>query len=444
MYSSAIRKALKGKKIGSGDRIRVKKGKQMYEGILVPKGDAGDPNSLVIKLDTGYNIGVSFKGASLSKLSASREGLGKVRKEHLNLKWNPKKPAVSLISTGGTIISRVDYRTGGVYAIDDPQEFLHNIPELANIISLKRVVKPVNVMSEDMDHSDWVAIAKAVHKELCDPGVKGVIVTHGTDTLHYTAAALNFFLSEVNKPVVLVGSQKSADRGSSDAGMNLICAAHAAISDIAEIGTCMHGSINDDYCFFIKGVRVRKMNTVRRDAFRPINDFPLAKIYPDGKIESLKSYRKRSSKKPTLDTSFEPRIALIKAFPGSDPSILEHYMKSGYKGFVIEGMGLGHVPTQSKKSWIPAVKKAVKKGIPVVVTSQTIYGRVNSRVYSNLRILYLESGAIPGEDMLSEAAYIKLGHVLGKTKDPKKVRELMTTNIAGEISECSLPETFLY
>ena len=187
------------------------------------------------------------------------------------------------------------------------------------------------------------------------------------------------------------------------------------------------------------------MDTQRRDAFRPINDIPLARVYPSGKIEQLNdSIRQRSAGKVRLDAKFESRIAMLKVYPGSDPSVVDCHVSKGIRGFVIEGTGLGHVPTNGKKEWVSTIKRHTKNGIPFVVTPQTVYGRINPNVYSNLRILYNEAGAIPGEDMLTETAYVKLGWVLGHTKEPEKIREMMLTNYAGEITDRTLAETFLY
>jgi len=323
-----------------------------------------------------------------------------------------------------------------------PEEFLLNIPELHEIANFKKILNPFNKASEDMGYKDWQVIAKLAAKEL-NKG-NNLIITHGTDTLHYTAAALSFMLKNLSKPVILVGAQRSSDRGSADTTMNLICSTHAALSDIAEVGICMHGTMADDFCLFHKGVRVRKMHTTRRDAFRTVNDVPLAKIWPDGKIEILnKSYKKRADTKVTADTKFEPKVALLKAYPNSEPEILNFLVSKGYKGFVIEGTGMGHVPTFAEESWIPAIKKIIKGGIPVVIASQTLFGRINTTVYRNLRILFHEAGAIPAEDMFPEVAYIKLSWILGHTKNLEKIRKLMATNIAGEISARSLPTSFM-
>ena len=454
MYSRGIESILKRKRIGIGDRIAVTKGKKIYEGLLMPKTDAGDPGSVVIKLNSGYNIGLKFgKGMKIGKsitpepaavLEEERYELGRIDKKLLKVNFDKSKPPVTLIATGGTIASRVNYRTGGVTGVSSPKEILHNIPELSTIANMKMSV-PFTKMSEDMDYRDWQEIARIAARKL-NSGDKGIIITHGTDALHFTSAALSFFLQNLHKPVVLVGAQRSSDRGSSDAGMNIICSTHASVSDIGEVGICMHGSLNDSYCLFMRGTKVRKMHTSRRDAFRPINDLPLAKVWSNGKIEKInKNYNKRNNKeKVKLDIKFEPKVAILKAYPGSEPGIIDYLVKKGYKGFVVESMALGHVPTFAKKSWIETVKKYTNKGIPFVSTSQSLYGRVNPNVYTNLRVFYHTAGAIPGEDMLPETAYVKLGWVLGHTTKPEKVREMMLTNYAGEITKRSLPQTFLY
>ncbi len=447
-YSAKIKKALKG--IKTGERISIVKDSQTYEGLLMPKTGLGDENCIVLKMDSGYNIGVRFEGKikiEKSKKAEPREIKEEIKfemgKEKIEkIRFDSKKPKISLITTGGTIVSKVDYRTGGVSALEKPEELLTNIPELKDIACLNDIKIPFSKMSEDLDYKDWQKLAQLTAKELNFN--KGVIITHGTDTMHFTAAALSFMLKNLSKPVVLTGSQRSSDRGSSDAFMNIICSAHAALSDIAEVGTCMHATTDDHYCYFIRGTKTRKMHTTRRDAFRSINEMPLAKVYPNGKIDIMNNnYKKRSEDKVVADIKFEPKIALLKAYPGSEPSIMEFLAKKGYKGFVIEGTGLGHVPTFAGKSWIPSIKKMIKDGIPVVIAPQTLYGRINTNVYTNLRILYHDAKAIPAEDMLPETAYVKLGWVLGHTKDLDKVREMMLTNMAGEITERNEIDTFL-
>ncbi|RLJ08082.1 MAG: Glu-tRNA(Gln) amidotransferase GatDE subunit D [Candidatus Aenigmatarchaeota archaeon] len=438
MYSQAIRKFLERVGVKAGDRVEIEKKGKIYQGILMPRPETGDPNCLVLKLPSGYNLGIAFeKGIKIRKLKAPTEKARKPKPP----KFRKDLPGVTLFAVGGTIGSRVDYRTGGVYALMEPEEFLFNLPELSEIARLESIQRPFTKMSEDMDPKDWQVLAKEVAKKL-NREADGVVIAHGTDTMHFTSAALSFMLRNLSKPVVLTGSQRSSDRPSSDAGMNLICSCWVARSDIAEVGICMHATSSDDYCHFLPGTKARKLHSTRRDAFRPINSKPIARVWPDGRLETLTAYRKRSDSQVEADVKFEERVALIKAYPGSDPALLEFLASKGYRGIVIEGTGLGHVPTQARKSWIPAIKKLVKDGIPVVITTQTLYGRVNPWVYTNLRILF-STGAISGEDMLPETAYVKLGWVLGHTQDPEEVRKLMLQNLAGEIKERSLPDTFL-
>jgi len=442
-YSASVRAALKKAGIKAGDRVSIAKGKEFYEGLIMPRNNLGDKSAIVLKLDSGYNIGVSLQAGT--KITKSKSAEPEKIKEEVEFemskermsgpKFDPNKPPVTLIATGGTIASKVNYQTGGVSALENPEELLMNVPELQDIANIK-IISPFKKMSEDMTYKDWQAIAKIVAEELNHGN--SVVITHGTDTLHYTAAALSFMLKNLSKPVVLVGAQRSVDRGSSDAFSNLVCAVRASMSDIGEVGICMHGSIDDDYCTFNRGTRVRKMHTSRRDTFHTLGNAPVAKVWPDGKIEKLGECKARSEDKVKADIDFEPKVAMLKAYPNSEPEILNMLVKKGYKGFVIEGTGFGHVPTDTDKSWIKTIAKLIEDGIPVVITSQTLFGRVNTNVYENLIKLFHDAGAIPGEDMLPEVAYVKLSWILGHTKKFDEVKKLMLTNMAGEITERSV------
>ena len=231
-------------------------------------------------------------------------------------------------------------------------------------------------------------------------------------------------------------SQRSTDRASSDASLNLEASAIVAVSDIAEIVLVGHASTNDDFCYVLRGTKVRKLHSSKRDAFKPVNTMPIAKVTSDTLIP-LSSYKKRNKNKVRIDTKFEEKVALIKFYPGQNPDILDYYKKKGYKGIVIEMLGLGHVATnESRQSWTRKLKEIQKKGIIICAAAQTIYGRLDPLVYSTGREL-LNSGVIYLEDMLAETALVKLGWVLGHkelTKDKKKVEELMLRNIAGEFN----------
>jgi glutamyl-tRNA(Gln) amidotransferase subunit D len=443
LYSSEIELLLKSKKITFGDRIEILKKDASYEGIILPRPVVGDTSSLVLKLDNGYNIGVKFeKGMDIKKLPGQK---ALERFPKLQFKQKPNLPKISLLATGGTIASRIDYLTGGVKMAFTPQEIFFAVPELVDIASFKSVKELCNIASEDLWYKNWQQMAEEAAKEL-NKGAKGVIITHGTDTMHFSSAALSFMLKNLSGPVVLTGAQRSSDRGSSDTTMNLVCAAQiAAKADIAEVGVCMHAESSDSFCFFTKGTKVRKMHTSRRDAFRPINDLPFLKVWPNGEMQVLNQNYRKAVGKTEADTKFEPKVALIKTYPGADPDFIDYLVSSDFKGIVIEGTGLGHVPTQTSEqgmSWIKSIQNAIRSGVPVVITSQTLYGRVHSHVYRNLRILD-STGVIWGEDMLPETAYVKLGWVLGHTNEMEKVKELMGKNMAGETSERSEFETFL-
>ncbi len=444
MYSQEIESLLKANNISIGDRVRIEKKGRTFEGFLMPKSEVGDPNCIVVKLDNGYNIGIKYeKGLKINKLAEKKE----LEKFPVKVfKPNPKLPNISLIATGGTIASRIDYITGGVKSAYSIEEILFSAPELAEIINLKDSTLLFNLSSEDLWYKNWQVMAEEVAKKL-NKGARGVIITHGTDTMHFSSAALSFMLKNLSKPVILTGAQRSSDRGSSDARINLICSAYlAGYSDIGEVGICMHAESSDSFNFFLRGTKARKMHSTRRDAFRPINELPLAKVWPNGKIEIVnKNYRKISDSKVVADTKFEPKVALIKAYPGSLPEIIDFYVEKGFRGIVIEGTGMGHVPTsteEKERSWIPHIKSAIEKNVAIVITTQTIYGRVHPYVYRNLRILG-ETGVIWGEDMLPEVAYVKLGWVLGHEKNMEKIRELMQKNLCGEITEQSDPRAFL-
>lgn len=435
MYSGKIQRILKRKKIKVGDRVKLIKNKKTFEGILMPRIELGDKNSLIIKLDNGYNTGLEFdRKMKIERLGRGKK-LGVIPK--LKIKRKKKLPDVSMIATGGTIGTHVDYKTGGVFMCRTPEEILSTTPELGNIIELTSTHRPFTVASEDLTYREWQKMAKVIAKEL-NSGCRGIIVTHGTDTLHYSAAAISFMLKDLSKPVAFVGAQRSPDRGSFDGSMNLICASHfTGYSDMGEVCLVMHGTSNDDFCLINRGTRVRKLHTSRRDAFQPVNEKPLARVWRNGKIEKTGiEYRKFENKKVVLDIKWEPKVALIKTFPSSDPAIIDWYVNKRYKGLVIEGFGLGHVPTSTLRkedSWLPHIKNAINKGVSIVMTSQTIFGRVHPYVYRNLRLVS-EAGVIYGEDMLTEVALVKLSWVLGHTNKKENVKKMILTPVAHEIN----------
>lgn len=413
----------------TGDYVEVHLTQRIYEGTLLqtPKSEKG---IILLKLDTGYNIGLNKKDILEIKKIKSQ----KIKEEKLNLKINEDKPNIAMIMTGGTIASRYDSKTGGVAPLDTPESLFKIYPELFEIANITKIKIPFMKASEDMDYKDWQIIAKTAEELLNDSKIEGIIVTHGTDFLHYTSAALSFFLRDLNKPVVLTYSQRSIDRASCDANLNLKCSALAAISDIAEVMLVGHATTNDDFCHAILGTKARKMHTSKRNTFKAINSKPIAKIFSN-KIEIISKYNIRKKRNVKIDKKFEEKIATIKITPGQNPKILDYYAKQKYKGLILEVPGLGHVPAiDAKKSWIKKLKEIQEKGIIVCLTAQTINGKLDPLVYSNGRKL-LETGVINLQDMLSETAFIKLGWVLGKTKDKEEAKKLMLTNISGELND---------
>lgn len=414
-----------------GDRISITVEGVERTGLLMPRIDAGSREAVIVKLDNGYNVG--FDAKKITAMKRIGEGTALEKKQELATRFDPTKPPVAMIATGGTISTRVDYRTGGVFMTLKPEEILATAPRLAEIARISAIDSPFRVASEDMTPKEWQTLAEITAKRL-NEGAQGAIVTHGTDILHYTAAALSFMLTGLSKPVALVGAQRSPDRASFDGTMNLMCAARYATSDIGELAVVMHGTNSDDYCLAHRGTKVRKMHSTRRDAFKTINDEPLAKLWEDGRIEKLAESRKREDAKVVADTRFERKIALVKTYPGADPEILDHYVERKCRGLIIEAYALGHVPTETidaKDSWIPHVKAATDAGLLVGVTSQCINGPVNPFVYRNLRLL-AAAGAVHLNDMLTETAYVKLGCALGRFKSTDKARAFMLENVAGE------------
>ena len=429
-------------KAKTGDYVKVICEEEEFQGILMPRPEILEKGIVILKLDSGYNIGIDEKKIKSIELIKEHKV---IEPKKTKLKHNPKLPTVSILSTGGTISSKIDYRTGGVYADYTAEDFVSMCPELEEIANLK-AKKVMGAMSEDFTHNDWQEMAKHLLKELNNDEVDGIVLTMGTDMMHFAAHALSFFIEDINKPILITGSQRSIDRGSSDAFMNLICSVNAAANfDYAGVAVCMHGSSDDEYCLVNRGTKVRKMHTSRRDAFRPINELPLAKVFYDGKIDILnKDYEHKSDKKAKLDSEFEEKTGLLYVYPGMDPELIDFFVKRKYKGLVIAATALGHVPTNGKKSIISNIKKAVEKGVSVVISSQTLYGAVHPYVYTNLRILSMSAGAIYVEDMHPEVAFVKLGWVLGKTDDKEKVKEMMQKNLKGERSSRRDYESFLY
>ncbi len=434
-YQGSAKELLESTNISIGDTIKVIKKDISYEGMLLDRAEDADDKHLVLKMDSGYNIGIEISEASLELIKKGEKP--KIELAALDIEKDMEKPDISIISTGGTVASIIDYKTGAVHPAFTADDLLRANPELLDQANIKG--KAIfNILSENMKPEYWVKAAHSIADEI-NNGADGVVVAHGTDTMHYTAAALSFIL-ESPVPVVLTGAQRSSDRPSSDAFLNLINSVAAAKSDMAEVMVCMHATNDDSACLLHQGTKVRKMHTSRRDTFRSINTQPLARI-ENGRMEILdaeKTYKKRGSFELKVNDNIEPNVAFIKSFPGIETDIIDYHLDKGVKGILLEGTGLGHCPDHM----VPALERATDSNVPVVMTSQCMYGKINMNVYSTGRRL-LNAGVIPGGDMLPETAFVKLIWALGQSDKLEEVKNIMLTNIAGEMEEKSSLDHFL-
>jgi len=432
-YRGNALKFLKNAGAEIGDVIRVTKDGENWEGILIPRSEIGDENHIILKLKSGYNVGVRIDS------TAQVEKVGAGVKPTFTPPPLPKQktslPKVAIVSTGGTIASRVDYRTGGVRPALSASDLYSVVPELADIAVVDTEIL-FSVFSENITSKHWIETAKTVAKHI-ENGVAGVVVAHGTDTLGYSAAALSFALQDLPVPVIMVASQRSADRPSSDAATNLVGAVKAAAkAPFAEVVVAMHETTSDTSIVFHRGTKVRKCHTSRRDTFKSINSSPLARMEDDTISLLIKNYRKRdSARKLKLKPTFEKKVALVKFHPDLNPEIIDCYVEKGYRGIILEGTGLGHVGNYC----LSAIQRAVEKDVIVGMTSQCIWGRLNMNVYDQGRDL-LAVGVVSLDDMLPETAFVKLRWALGQTTKTEEAKLLLTKNVANELSPRTLNE----
>ena len=432
----SIKEFYKKNAIKEGDIISFEYNKQKVKGTIIPTNN----DTLMLKMDSGYNAGFDTTKLLNVKKEGESKGVGKAKT--ITIKKNPSLPTIAILHTGGTIASRVNYSTGGVIAGFDENDLITLFPELMKIANIESELV-ASMMSEDMRIKDFQKISSAVEKKI-KAGVKGIIIGHGTDMLGYSAAALAFELENCPVPVLIVGTQRSTDRGSSDGAMNLICATEfIKQTNFAGVGVCMHNSTNDDSCAILNATKVRKMHTSRRDAFKAINDTPIATIdYNTKKITWVKNKIEQEKSKGTfkLLNKFEEKVGLIKMHPLITEKEIDFYKKEKYAGLIIEGTGLGHTPIRENDSFVKKIKELIDSGCVVGVTSQCLYGRTQPFVYTNLRKVY-ETGAIYCEDMLPETALMKLSWLLGNYK-PQKARELLAKNLRGEITNFTKTDVY--
>ena len=428
-----------------GDNVRVRTDKEVFEGVLMPRPDILDKDVTVVKLDNGYNVGIENK--RIKKVEVVKKSNGKSMKKG-KVSYKKGLPKISILHTGGTMASKVDYRTGGVVAMFTPEDIVSMFPEIAGIANIDSELV-ANMWSDDLRFAHFKLIAKAVEKKVKE-GAEGVIISMGTDNLAVASAALAFIIEDSPVPVMLVGAQRSSDRGSSDAGMNLICAAEfIAKSDFAGVAVCMHEDSGDRTCAILPAAKTKKLHSSRRDAFKAVNDMKIADVnYDSKKIHLFKgNYTKKDKKrKIMMRPNMEDKVGLLKISVNMFPEQFEFY--KGWKGLVIEGTGLGHTPGHAPnelakvhEKMFPAIKKVVDSGCMVVMTTTCLFGKVDMKVYSKGRDL-LDLGVIPGEDMLPETAFVKLAWLLGNYKK-EEAKELVGKDLRGEINSRITPKEFV-
>jgi glutamyl-tRNA(Gln) amidotransferase subunit D len=407
--------------------VKVESTRGYFEGIILPRSETADERHIVLKQITGYNVGLRYDTITNIEEVGRREANYAIPEKAFPV--DPDKPRIKLFGTGGTIASRLDYRTGAVIPAFSPGELYGSVPELADYCNLETETL-FEVFSENMGPEQYKAVANAVARDI-DQGFDGFVIGHGTDTMHHTAAALSYMLQDLPVPVVMVGSQRSSDRPSSDAALNLIHAVNAAASEMSEVMVCMFGPTSDEYGLLHRGTRVRKMHSSYRSTFRTLSDTPMAMVDKSGVTPIHDDFKTRDpSRTLRLNAVFDERVTIVYYYPNMQPDIIDMLVERGYKGIVIAGTGLGHV----NKPLYPALERARDAGVSVAMTVQTLWGYAQMYVYETGREL-MKLGVYPLANMLPEAAYVKLGWALGQTDDPAEVRKIMETPICRDITD---------
>jgi len=422
-YKGNSLELLKSKQISIGDSVKIL-ADLTYSGIIMPRYEHNDDKHIVLKLKSGYNIGLDIeKIETIQKIKSVR----KIIEKNEEVKQVDGLSKILLISTGGTIASKIDYRTGAVTPVLTAEELNLSVPELAKIANIDTKVL-FSEYSENIMPEHWLKIAEKIN-EYSKSDYSGIIIAHGTDTMHYTSAFLSFALAGFPLPIALVGSQRSSDRASSDAALNLI----GAVKFLVECKTngiyvVMHQDENDEAISCHIGTRVRKNHTSKRGAFQTVGDNPAFIVYNNEIHRNMKDdfFRIKEYKHKI---KLNLKVALVKYHPGYDPNMLKIIIDAGYKAIIFEGTGLGHVG----KNMYPMIKIANERGIFMGMTSQCIDGRVRMTVYESGRDL-LNLGIIPLEDMIPEVALVKAMWASGNSENREDIKEIMLDKIASEFS----------
>lgn len=414
--------------------VKVKTKDASYEGLWLPK----EGQTVVLKLKTGYNIGLFPRHIEAVEVLAAPEKKKAVAKVAVDQKGGLE--TVRILHTGGTIASKIDYETGGVVAHFDPDELVAMFPELASVAHIQSDLIR-NMQSDDFRFVHFNIIAKSV-LSYAKKGEKRFIVTCGTDFLHYLSSALSFLLQDVPVGVLVVGSQRSSDRGSSDAGMNLACATvFLASQEFKGVGVCMHESTDDEACIIIPGTAARKMHSSRRDAFKPINRGPWARVdYAKRSVSLLERVPMfdQQAKVPAKLPLFKEDLKVGMLYSRPQMFLEEFKAYEQFDGLVLVGSGLGHFPitdfdefTKSHLAIREEIGELCKK-MPVALAVQTIYGRVHLNVYAPQRVLQKLGVLGHLSTMTPETSFVKLSWLLSNY-DKEKVRELFMKDFVGEL-----------
>jgi L-asparaginase len=330
-----------------------------------------------------------------------------------------KKQKILLLFTGGTIAQIYDSKIKALRPAETPKDILQLAPELKEQFEIGYQFV-ANIDSSNVQPDLWKTLSEIIYKEY--DNYDGFVITHGTDTMSYTASALSFSLTNLGKPVVFTGAHLYPDAPGSDAKNNLSNAFHVASMDLADV-VIVFGS------WIVRGNRSTKKDEGSLETiWSPI--FPeLGRIRMDIELWDF-SHKRDTKKRPILQTGFEERIMVFTAFPGLQASFIESILTTDVKGIIIRGYGPGNVPI-TENSLVESIKKFVSKGIPVVITSQTAVGLTKISIYET-GIQAQKLGVISSGDMTLEATIAKFMWTLQQTQDIEKIRDLMETNIAGE------------
>ncbi len=423
-YNGNSLEFLKTNKIVVGDSVKIL-ADITYSGIVMPRYEHSDDKHIVLKLKSGYNIGLEIN--KIKKIEKNPSIEKNIEKNQEIKNNNNNLPNILLLSTGGTIASKIDYRTGAVTPVLTAEELNSSVPELSKIANIDTKVL-FSEYSENIMPQHWLKIAETI-KEYSKSNYAGIIIAHGTDTMHYTSSYLSFSLAGFPIPIALVGSQRSSDRASSDAALNLIGAVKFLTkSKTNGIYIAMHQDENDKTIACHIGTRVRKNHTSKRGAFQTVGSDPAFLIVNNEVHKNIKTDFFTINKfDPKININ--EKVALVKYHPGYNPDILKNIIDSGYKAIIFEGTGLGHVG----ENMYPIIKMANEKRIFMGMTSQCIDGRVRMTVYESGRDL-LNLGIIPLEDMIPEVALVKAMWVTGNTENYDEIKENMLNKIASEFS----------